>query len=338
MMTRASNDPESTFTWPSDFERIPDRPWVHMPVDPRGLAYDAMGTHRWYRNLDLTVQQLDEHLRPGDILVDYSGGTGLLTERLLRKTRGWGVIIAEPSAGFARAALEKLRDEERVAFRLLAYQQPLKRLEWLDEALGPAMVARGVNAVVSTNAVHLYTDLAGTVQAWHRCIRPGGWAFVQSAEIQNPASKPDDLLITQYVSKLRDQVRDIVLRDARYASYRPVLEDAARMAVYEGLWRKIFLPVRPLDEYLDTLKAAGFVVEETISATVEVGVQEWYEATLVYPDLLAWIGGSDKAGDPPPTAAAIADRTALLTQARDEAFGDAITFNSCWTYITCKRP
>jgi hypothetical protein len=331
-------EPTNAFAWPADFPRIPDRPWASQPVDRRGLAYDAMGSHLWYKNLDLTVQQIAAHLQPGAILVDFSAGTGLLADRVLRSVPGVGIIMAEPSAGFLGAALEKLRANERVAFRLLAFLAEQRRLERLDEALGPAMVAHGVDAVVSTNAVHLYTDLPGTVRAWYDCIRPGGSVFVQSAEIKNPGAHPGSLLITDVVSKLLRRAREIVLEDDAYAAYRAVLADAARMKVYEDLEGKVFFPPKSVDQYVEVLAGAGFVVEETIAKRTPVGNREWFEATTVYPTLLAWFGGSEKAGDPPPSAEVIAARNALLSRANDELFGKAETYDACWTYITGRKP
>ena len=46
------------------------------------LAYDNVDAHGWYRNLDLIVEELAANLNDGDVLLDYSGGTGILLDRL----------------------------------------------------------------------------------------------------------------------------------------------------------------------------------------------------------------------------------------------------------------
>jgi hypothetical protein len=70
------------FTWPGDFVRIPDEEWTRLPVDEFGLNCDDVGNHGWYKNLELTIAQVLAALAPGDLLVDYSSGTGILTRRL----------------------------------------------------------------------------------------------------------------------------------------------------------------------------------------------------------------------------------------------------------------
>ena len=80
-MARVSLEERNSFDW-GGLERIPDEDWVSQPVDAFGLHYDTVENHGWYRNLDLTVEQLAHDLGDGQILIDYSGGTGILLARL----------------------------------------------------------------------------------------------------------------------------------------------------------------------------------------------------------------------------------------------------------------
>src|SRR5206468_1374123 len=75
-------DPRRAFRWPAGSARVPDDDWTRQPVDTFGLRYDTVEQHGWYRNLDPTVEDLARHLDEGQILVDYSGGTGILLDRL----------------------------------------------------------------------------------------------------------------------------------------------------------------------------------------------------------------------------------------------------------------
>ena len=62
----------------------------------------------------------------GDILVDYSGGTGILLDRLKLRmfdTRA-GAVIVDSSPKFLRVALEKFRDDPDVGLRLLRFLKP----------------------------------------------------------------------------------------------------------------------------------------------------------------------------------------------------------------------
>ena len=177
--------PVSPGPWPPGFSRIPPDAWVEQPPETLALKYDTVQDHGWYRNLDRTVDDLAAALGPGDILLDYSGGTGILAERLLHALPDLasGILIVDASPKFLRVALEKLGGDERVAFRLIRYLKEERRLETVQEVVGEPLLRRGVDAVASTNAIHLYYDLDDTLRSWHDLLVPGGRAFVQSGNI-----------------------------------------------------------------------------------------------------------------------------------------------------------
>jgi SAM-dependent methyltransferase len=326
-----------SFAWPRGFQRVPDEEWTTAALDPLGQKYAAMAAHRWYANLDLTREQLSRTLQPGQILVDYSGGTGILGGQLIEETRDVGVLVVDASPRFLRVALGQLGHDPRVGFRLLHTVGDQRRLQWLDEAIGPVLAERGVDALVSTNAVHLYHDLVDTFRGWARVLRPNARVFVQSGDIRNPEGRPGEWLISEVVEKVREVAREIAVEDPRYAAYRSVLADDERMARYDALWRRVFLPIRPVSEYRDALACAGFQLEETITRTIDVGVLEWYEATSVYPDLLAWVGGSPKVDGRPPTPEAMQDRLSLLKQSFLRLFPNRDAYQSTWTYLSARR-
>ncbi|HLL03032.1 MAG TPA: class I SAM-dependent methyltransferase [Myxococcaceae bacterium] len=326
-----------SFDWPKDFQRIPDADWTTAPLDPLGQRYDSMARHLWYTNLELTLEQLSAALKPGQVLIDYSGGTGILARQLLQRVAGIGVVMVDASPRFLRVALEHFREQPRVAFRLLNYLEGQRRLQRLDEVLEPALVQRGVDGLVSTNAVHLYPDLEDTFQAWARVVRPGGKVFVQSGDIRNPEGKPGEWLISEVVAKVREVAREVAAGDPRYAPYREVLANPERMAAYDALWRKVFLPIRPVSEYREALTRAGFTVTGVITRTVDVGVLEWYEATSVYPDLLAWVGGSPKVDRRQPTPSELQDRLDLLKQSFLKLFSGRDVYQSTWTYLVAEK-
>src|SRR5262249_9704701 len=119
------------FAWPEGFVRVPDNEWARKPVDEFGLAYDNVDEHGWYRNLDPTVEDLAGQLKDGDVLLDYSGGTGILVDRLKLRIfdRQVGMLIADSSPRFLRVAVEKFAADTRVAVRLLRYLKEERRLE-----------------------------------------------------------------------------------------------------------------------------------------------------------------------------------------------------------------
>ena len=132
-----------------------------------------------------------------------------------------GVVIADSSPKFLRLALEKLRDNPRVAFRLIRYLKPEQRLQLLEESLGPEMTQ--LHGLVSTNAVHLYYDLAETVASWVRVLRPGAWVLVQSGNIRNPDAPAGSWIIDETVEALHEVAVEIVRSDPRFQELTSVI-------------------------------------------------------------------------------------------------------------------
>ncbi len=323
--------------WPAGFERIPDEDWTRQPVDSFGLAYDAVDQHGWYMNLDLTVEELARNLNAGDIVIDYSGGTGILLDRLKLRVfdRQIGMIVADSSAKFLRVALERFKGDPRIGLRLLRYRKDEKRLEYLDEVLGPELVARGVDAIASTNAIHLYTDLAATLASWRRVLRPKGKVFINSGNVRNPRARPSEWILDETVWVIQEVAEGLVRTDPRYAAYRDALDQPERMQAHGEFRDKVFLAPRPLNFYVDELEASGFSVDHVKEATIEVTVEDWLELMGAYHEsVLGWIGGTQKIDGAPPTDQAVKDRLALIGHSMEVLFGGRKGFTACWTYIT----
>jgi ubiquinone/menaquinone biosynthesis C-methylase UbiE len=340
-LSRAVADPhrrrDFTFAW-GEFERIPDEDWVAQPVDAFGLHYDTVENHGWYRNLDLTVDQLAGDLSEGQVLIDYSGGTGILLDRLRLRIfdRQVGMLIVDSSPKFLRVALDRFRSDARVAFRRLRYLKEERRLQYVDEVLPPGFVA---DALVSTNAIHLYDDLENTLRAWTRVLRPGAEVRINSGNLRNPRAGENEWIIDETVYVVHEVATGIVRTEDRYAAYRPVLEDDERMRAYLDYRDRVFLAPRPLEYYLDALGSAGFELEEVTERTIEADVEEWYEFLAAYADaVLGWVGGSAKVDGAEASQEAAADRLRLLHDSLAVIFGGRPTFRCCWTYITATHP
>ncbi|MBI2014621.1 MAG: class I SAM-dependent methyltransferase [Candidatus Rokubacteria bacterium] len=333
--------PRRRFQWPPGFQRVPDEDWTHQPVDTFGLRYDTVENHGWYRNLDPTVEDLARHLGDGQLLIDYSGGTGILLDRLNLRIfdRQVGTLIVDSSPKFLRVALDKFGDEERVAFRLLRWLKEERRLQLLEEVLGPELLARRADAVASTNAIHLYRDLPETLASWARVLRPGGRVFVQSGNIRNPQARESEWILDETVWAIHEVATGLVRNDPRYAAYRPLLDDEPRMRAHVAYRDQVFLPVRPLDHYLRCLEGAGFAVEEVTARTIEARVEDWFEFLSAYHEaVLGWVGSSVKVDGAAPGPEAVSDRLALIRHAMDTLFGGRPSFRCCWTYINGVRP
>ena len=328
------------FNWPADFRRVPDDDWVTSPLEQLALKYDSVENHGWYDNLDLTLDQLFARLQAGQCVIDYSGGTGILVDRLLRRCSDLdaGFVIIDASPKFLRRALHKLGGDPRVAFRRIRYLRQAKRLEYIEEVLPPSLSGGGVDVLVSTNAIHLYYGLDETLRSWTRALRPGGSCLIQSGNILNPARAEGEWIIDDTVERLQPLAREIVARDPRYAEHRSVLLDSERMQRYDALRAKYFLAPRPLDFYLDALVQSGFVVESCEARAIEANVQDWFEFLGAYHDgVLGWLGGTEKIDGHPPRPEVVQLRLEVIRQALSRLIDGRTTFQASWTYITCRR-
>jgi SAM-dependent methyltransferase len=330
---------EPSFRWPTGVERVPDEDWVHQPVDDFGLQYDSVGTHGWYKNLEPTVAQVLAALDENKILVDYSSGTGILTDRLLANVKyPLGILNVDASPKFLRVALENFRDDERVAFRLLNWLKPQKRLQLVDEVVEPALLDRGVDVLTSTNAIHLYYNLSETLDSWARILRPGALTFICSANMRNPYHRPGDWIIDETVAKVNEIAFEVVQKEAAFEEYRETLNDTTLMARHTQLREKVFVPVRPLSLYLDAFVDAGFTVLHVFDSTIYATVHEWYKLLATYHDgVLSWVGGSQKVEGRPPSDNAVRQRLFLIKYCLERLFPGQDSFPCTWTYLTCRR-
>jgi SAM-dependent methyltransferase len=336
----ASRKAAAGFDWPKGFDPIPTDKWTSDDVHKAGLAYDAVDEHGWYSNLDPLVEQLAANLSDGDILLDYSGGTGILLDRLGLRIfdRQVGIVIVDSSAKFLRVALEKYKEDPRVGLRLLRYLKDEKRLQTLDDVLGPELLERGVDAIASCNAIHLYPDLGEVASIWARTLRPGGKVFINSGNLRNPRANDSEWILDETVWVINDIAEGLVRSDPQYAKYRPALDDVERVAKHNAHRDRVFLKPRPLDHYLDELSGTGLTVTDVSEETIEADVQEWFELMVAYHDaVLGWIGGTEKIDGAPPSEEAVEDRLKLIRQAMDTIFGDRSHFYACWTYITATK-
>ncbi len=328
-----------SFEWPPRFARIPDEDWTRAPVEGLARNYDTVESHGWYANLDPTVSELTDFVRDGSILVDYSGGTGILIERLLRAMpeREFGVVNVDSSPKFLRLALEKFADEDRVAFRRIRFLREQGRLEFVHEVLGIPLADGGVDGVVSTNAIHLYYDLGDTLASWARILRPGGTAFVQSGNIGREKGESGGWIIDDTVHEVAQAAKGIAVEDARFAAYREALDDPARMKAHDALRHKYFLPVRALSHYTGALEGAGFRVTNVARRPIRAETREWLQFLNVYNEgIVGWVGGTEKIEGRAPDEAALKDRAALLEAAIARVFHGESTFDAEWTYITAE--
>lgn len=332
---------DGTRIWPIGFERISeDQSWAESVIDESAYAYDAVKHHTWYRNLHPTLDCLEGLLREGDLVIDYSAGTGIFAEAFLRRNAGrrLGLVLVDASPKFLRLALEKFRNDERTAFRWLRFLKDEGRLQRLDEVLPQSLRDRGVDGLCSTNAIHLYDDLRTALASWAGVLRSGAYVLLQSGNINNPKAPGDSWVIDRTVERVQQSARELVCSDPAYAPFRDGLDDNERTTLYDKLRHSYFLPIRPLGFYLECLGEEGFDVEAVDAQPVEAKVAEWSDFLCAYHEgVLGWAGGCRRVDGRDPSSDLIELRKRLLRESMARLFGGRASFCASWTHIRCRK-
>src|SRR4029450_11069614 len=138
--------------------------------------------------------------------------------------------------------------------------------------------------------------------------------FVQSGNIRNPQARPSEWILDETVWAIHEGATGLVRNDPRYAAYRPLLDDEARMQVHVAYRDQVFLPVRPLEYYLRGLEGAGFTGEGGRPRSIEARVEDWFEFLSAYHEaVLGWLGASVKVDGKAPSKEAVTDRLGGLS-------------------------
>jgi len=328
------------FQWPDGFLPVPKEPWAEAQLEELARKYDTVEEHGWYDNLNPSVDEILADQGAGSLLLDYSGGTGILTRRLLARpeAEGMGVLIVDSSPKFLRLALERSHHDPRVGYRLIQFIKSERRLQRLDEVVDKSVWERGLDAISSTNAIHLYYGLDDTVKGWFNILKPGGVAYIQSGNIRNPDADEGTWIIDETVEHIHRAAVSIVKEDDQYADLSPLLDDADYMQKHQVLRQKYFLPVRPLETYTTAMEAAGFELVDVQRRSIEARVDEWHSFLAVYHEgVLGWLGGAEKITGRKVPEPVIERRRALMRRAMDKIFSGRETFDANWTYIRCKK-
>jgi ubiquinone/menaquinone biosynthesis C-methylase UbiE len=324
--------------WPSGWAPIPDQEWTRTPADAFALKYDAVQRHGWYQNLAPTVDDVLLTLEDGTLWIDYSGGTGILADQVFRKNppAACACAIVDSSAKFLRLAVDKLRHEPRVAYRLLRYHKDTGRLQTLDDVLPPEFRGR-IGLLTSTNAIHLYHELDRTLDSWRRALKPGGSVLVQSGNILGPGVPDGTWIIDDTVAQLQVHAMELIGNDSRYSRLQSATHDMERQDSYRHLREKLFVPPRHLSFYLRELDRAGLEVEKVETRPVVARVDDWADFLSTYHEgVLGWVGGVAKIEGRPPTPADLQIRLLLLKDSLHRLFGGRQDFVATWTYIRCR--
>ncbi len=326
----------SSSQWPKDFLPIPNDDWTRTQIGELAEKYDTVEEHGWYDNLNPSVDQIAQHHSAEDIILDYSGGTGILTDRVFRalQEKSPHMLIADSSPKFLRLALEKCRNNKKVAFRIIQYLRSERRLQNLKECIDESIWSRGLDGIVSTNAIHLYYGLEQTLRDWHSILKDNGRIYVQSGNIRNPNAPSGSWIIDETVEHIHKAAIKLVRTNETYSQFRDSLADGEYMSAHDKLRHKYFLPVRDLSFYETIFREVGFKMEPTENRLITARVDEWYNFIAVYHEgALGWIGGAQKITGTSATEEIITVRKKIMREAMDVVFKGQEEFFASWTYL-----
>lgn len=324
--------------WGTGVVRIPDEDWTRSPVDEAALKYDRHGGNVFGSTWEPTVAQALSVFDTGNLLIDYSCGTGQFTERLLRSCTGRArVLNTDVSPRYLRLAAERFRHDDRVALRLLRKSNDALGFQSVDEVANDVIPNFSADVLTSTNAIHLYTGLPETLESWHRVIRPGGLVLISTGDMSNPNRSLSDWRLHDTVSTVNEIALNAVRTDSRFEQYRDKVEDEDLLKAYASLQDYVYPAIKPVDLYLDSLSDAGLKPLHYFEVPVNITAENLIDALSPYHEIiLGWVGGSRKVEGRSPTKRALKDRLLLIRHCAEKLYDARDHFQCAWTYITCK--
>ena len=153
-----------------------------LPLEELAMKYDTVEEHGWYDNWFRPWTCLENH-GPDELILDYSGGTGILVDRLFRAERpSPNVMIVDSSPYSLRLALKRTKTTKRWAFthpissRKTAFA--VLRGSTCDSFY--ARKADGLHRPTRFICTIASTDL----RSWKEALRVGAKVHIQSGNIQ----------------------------------------------------------------------------------------------------------------------------------------------------------
>lgn len=326
-------------SWPSGVARIPTEEWANSRVDDAAIRYDKHAKNVFGTTWEPTISQVLSALDESNVLLDYSCGTGQFSERLLSLVdRPIKILNVDVSPRYLRIAADRFKHDGRVALRLLRKLNSESEFEPLENAVTDLLPDTGADLLVSTNAIHLYSNLSRTLDSWRKVLRKNARIFISTGDINNPKRKIEDLRLHNTVTTVNEIAENVVRTEPVFEEYRDRLDNRTLMRDYLNLREHVYPPARTIDFYLDSLAQSGIRPIHYFEEPVNITVDDLVDALLPYHDVvLGWIGGSRKVEKTAPSSKAIQDRLFLIKYCADKILGSQNFFQCAWTYITCRN-
>ena len=319
-------------------EKIIDESFLKSDVTEFALGYDMVKNHTWYDNLNYLVELSKEYFNEDNFIMDYSCGTGIFPERLLKSTVSCPrILMMDSSPKYLKLSYDKFGGNYKFFFRLMRYLKEKGRLQTIDESMG-GVYKELLDGIICTNAIHLYPTISDTMKSWSDILVKGGKLLINSGNILNPLMDGESKLIDQTVEEISKISFDIVKSDPKYSKYLDLIDDFDYINNHDELRKKYFLPIRPIDFYTNELVKNGFKIVEIKAINIDARVDEWFDFLKVYHEgVIGWIGGSKKITGVEPTEKEINDRIEIIKLSLNKMFNNQNNFKACWNYIICEK-
>lgn len=325
--------------WPKGFERIPDEDWLKKPVDDSAIRYDKHGSNAFRKSWDPTIAQVLSVLDDKHVILDYSCGTGIFTERLFEYVQHpTRVLNVDVSPRYLRLVAKKFEVDERVALRLLQRTGTNGQFQALDQVMGEDLLDRGIDILTSTNAVHLYPNLSETFESWSRVLRRGALVLVSTGDMGNPEKREDGWRLHDTVEVINALAQEAVSTEPEFQRYRHLIDDDSLMSAYKEMRSRVYPAIKSISLYLEKLSDAGLKPVHSFEEQVELSLEDFVDGLLPYHEVvLGWVGGTQKIEGVTPAAESLRDRLLLIRYCAAKLYVQRKRLHGPWTYITCRK-
>ncbi|MBI2650186.1 methyltransferase domain-containing protein [Candidatus Woesearchaeota archaeon] len=316
------------------------KPWrPDKPVSKGATAYhDAVSNASYYlESFDKLLRIVSQKIKDGDIVVDFGAGTGVSALQLMKRLKAnIKVWLVDNSPAWLGKAYEIFRKNPNVECFLL------EKTNDTYATLGETIGENTVDHVISANTVHLIQDLEYTFKGINSALKPNGTFTFQSGNIIRNNRKHGILMVDDTVKRIHDIAIEIVQTDKNYTNYKKIIDKRIET---ESRQRQIVFPEpRPLEYYLEMLKAAYFKYTEPYCKLLKIKYNEWMNFLRVkrlQAGILPEIGGIN------PSPEEENDRDNLITMSANRLFeelknknpmSDEESFTVELIYVTAYKP
>lgn len=286
--------------------------------------------------LDELIAIAKPNIHENDIVVDFGCGTGTSSVRILEKLKiNIQLWLVDNSPAWLGKAHEFLSSSKNVAFFLL--EKKGEKYDLLSETIGK----ESVDHVLSANTVHLIPNLKETFKGIADALKSKGTFVFNSGNILREGRKKGILMLDSTVYRVHDIAIDIIRNNPEFKKYRENLDKLIES--YTPLRRFIFPDPRPIQDYLSSLKEAGFRHMEPIYKCFRLKYDDWINFLRIkrlQAGILPEVGGKD------PSQEEEEDRDALIIMSAKKLFEELEKLNPFadnksylgeWVYISAVK-